>query len=83
MQVGQTYIITTNGRSARYLCIANTPIGIELKRVDLPKTKIDSVRRPANILIVASYKVFGDDTGLNRADDLMQRIKGHHKNKLI
>jgi len=51
MTVGKVYTITLGVYTAKYLCTRVDPLGWELRRVRLGKTKIDSIRLPSTIFI--------------------------------
>ncbi len=51
MEPGQLYTITLGKYSDKYLVTANWNGAKELRRVRLPKTKIDAIRLPERISI--------------------------------
>ncbi len=56
MRVGVVYEICLGSNKDKYLCVSAPIIGIDgltrLRRVRLPKSKIDSLRLPENISIM-------------------------------
>lgn len=56
MEVGTAYTITLGKYSDKYLCVFDTLNGGTLRRVRLPKTKIDAIRLPEIIHITEFSK---------------------------
>jgi hypothetical protein len=51
MKVGSIYKIQLGKYSDSYLCTFSSPVGYDLRRVRMPKNKIDGVRLPEHISI--------------------------------
>jgi len=65
MTVGFVYTISMGKYSDKYICIMTDPLGYVLKRVRLPKTKIDAIRLPETIYINIFSKPIPQQTESN------------------